>query len=57
MNAEYIADTVEKALRVYEADKRDKTFLLKNYLTSEDGGGQWVRYKEDKTVIYDYMRK
>lgn len=56
MNPEYLGDTVEEALRVYDFDKRNKTFKLKNYLCGKENGA-WYRFKEDNTIIYDFMSK
>ena len=56
MNPEYLGDTVEEALRVYDSDKRNKTFKLKNYLCGKENGA-WYRFKENNTIIYDFLEK
>ena len=56
MNTEYLTDKVGEALRIYDTDKRNKTFRLKNYLLCDKEGGAWYRFKEDNQIVYDYRR-
>ena len=54
-NEEFIGETVEEALRVYDSDKRNKTFKLKNYLSTNDKGC-WYRFKDGSQIVYDFKR-